>query len=112
MMPAMPNVIGLQVQNALQYMVLAGVRESPLGYFQVDPVTMSWANTAQRAGYVVEQNPAFGTSMAPNAPAVLTISSFPMAVSTDGPVGDPTFPGDMLLDQISDPFILDVSRLR
>jgi beta-lactam-binding protein with PASTA domain len=110
-MPTMPNLIGLQVQNALAYMVAAGVRVVPLGYFQVDPVTMSWVKTAQLPGYIVEQNPSFGTSMAANSAAVLTISSYPMSVSTDGPVLSPVLPGDVLLDEINEPFILDVSRL-
>lgn len=110
-MATMPNVIGLQVQNALAYMVAAGVRKLPLGYFQVDPVTMSWFKTSGRPGYVLEQSPAFGTSMAPNAPVVLTISSYPMAVSTDGPVESPELPEDMLLDEFGGPFILDQSRL-
>lgn len=110
-MPAMPNVIGLQIQNALAYMVAAGVRVVPLGYFQVDPVTMSWLKTPQRPGFVVEQSPIFGTSMEPNAAAVLVISSYPMSVSTDGPVESPDFPNDFLLDENGAPFILDVSRL-
>jgi beta-lactam-binding protein with PASTA domain len=110
-MPTMPNLIGLQVQNALAYMVAAGVRVVPLGYFQVDPVTMSWVKTSQLPGYIVEQSPAFGTSMAANAAAVLTISSYPMSVSTDGPVAKPVLPGDFLRDEITRPFILDESRL-
>lgn len=110
-MPTMPNVIGLQVQNALAYMVAAGVRVVPLGYFQVDPVTMSWTKTGQLPGYIVEQFPIFGTVMAPNAAAVLTISSFPMSVSTDGPVEPPPIPGDPLEDEFGSIFILDVSRL-
>lgn len=111
-MPTMPNVVGLQVQNALAYMVAAGVRVVPLGYFQTDPVTMNWLKTAQRPGFVVEQAPAFGTSMQPNAPAVLTVSSYPVSVGTDGPVEAPLLPGDVLLDETGAPFILDVSRLR
>jgi beta-lactam-binding protein with PASTA domain len=110
-MPTMPNLIGLQVQNALAYMVAAGVRVVPLGYFQTDPVTMSWVKTSQRPGYIVEQSPAFGTSMAANAAAVLTISSFPMSVGTDGPVESPSLPGDILIDKNNAPFILDRSRL-
>lgn len=110
-MPTMPNVVGLQIQNALAYMVAAGVRVVPLGYFQVDPVTMSWVKTAQSPGFIINQSPAFGTSMAPNAPAILTISSYPMAVSTDGPVGDPLLPADPMLDELGEPFILDQSRL-
>jgi beta-lactam-binding protein with PASTA domain len=111
-MPSMPNVVGLQIQNALAYMVAAGVRVVPLGYFQTDPVTMSWLKTAQRPGFVVEQSPAFGTSMQPNAPAVLTISSYPMAVSTDGPVESTYLLGQAMLDELGEPFILDKSRLK
>ncbi|WP_264161978.1 PASTA domain-containing protein [Burkholderia metallica] len=107
----MPNVIGLQVQSALAYMVAAGVRVLPLGYFQTDPVTMSWLKTTQRPGFVISQTPAFGTSMQPNAPAVLIVSSYPVAVSTDGSVVSGDSPGGYVLDEVNQPFILDKSRL-
>ncbi len=110
-MPTMPNLIGLQVQNALAYMVAAGVRVLPLGYFQVDPVTVSWLKTAQRPGFIIDQIPAFGAVIAANAPAVLMISAYPMAVSTDGPVEPPPLPGDPMLDEFGNIFILDESRL-
>lgn len=110
-MPTMPNVVGLQIQNALAYMVAAGVRVVPLGYFQTDPVTMSWVKTAQLPGYVIEQTPLFGASMTPNAPAVLAISSYPMSVGTDGPVGSTYLLGQAMLDDLGEPFILDASRL-
>ena len=110
-MPTMPNLIGLQVQNALAYMVAAGVRVVPLGYFQTDPVTMSWVKTAQLPGYIIEQTPAFGTVMAANAPAVLVMSSYPMSVATDGPIESTYLLGQAMLDDLSEPFILDESRL-
>src|SRR5271167_4801508 len=108
-MPTMPNVVGLQIQNALAYMVAAGVRVVPLGYFQVDPVTMSWVKTAQRPGFIIEQTPAFGAVVAPNAPAVLAISSYPMSVGTDGPVESTYLLGQAMLDDLGEPFILDAS---
>jgi beta-lactam-binding protein with PASTA domain len=110
-MPTMPNVVGLQIQNALAYMVAAGVRVVPLGYFQTDPVTMSWVKTAQLPGYIIEQTPAFGTSMNPNDPAVLAISSYPMSVGTDGPVESTYLLGQAMLDDLGEPFVLDESRL-
>jgi beta-lactam-binding protein with PASTA domain len=110
-MPVMPNVIGLQIQNGLAYMVAAGVRVLPLGYFQVDPVTMSWYKTSSPPGYIIDQTPAFGTVVAANSPSVLTISSYPMSIGTDGPVESPEIPGDALLDNLSNIFILDQSRL-
>lgn len=110
-MPTMPNLIGLQVQNALAYMVAAGVRSVPLGYFQVDPVTMSWLKTPQVPGFVVQQSPLPGANMAVNAAAVLTVSSYAMGVATDGPVEPPPVPGDPLFDAGGNIFILDKSRL-
>jgi hypothetical protein len=49
--------------------------------------------------------------VAANSPSVLTISSYPMSIGTDGPVESPEIPGDALLDNLSDIFILDQSRL-
>ncbi|WP_185640817.1 PASTA domain-containing protein [Burkholderia sp. Bp8984] len=109
----MPNLIGLQYQDALAAMVRAGVRAMPLGYFQVDPVTVGWLrHSAQRPGFVLEQNPASGQSIAVNSSVLLTLSAHSMSVSTDGPVVQPQVPSDALKDGTGFPFILDESKLK
>ena len=82
----MPSVIGLDFPDALAAMVQAGVRV-PLGYFQTDPVSLAWAQSAAKPGFVLAQNPAAGATMAANATATLTVASFPMSVANYGGVG-------------------------
>jgi beta-lactam-binding protein with PASTA domain len=86
-MPTMPNVVGVEYQQALQAMVTAGVRVVPLGYFQADPVTLAWVRSGVKPGVVTAQSPSSGTSMLANAPAVLTVGEFPVSVSNYGGVG-------------------------
>lgn len=110
-MPTMPNLIGLQYQNALAAMVAAGVRVLPLGYFQTDPVTLSWLTAgAVGSGTVLAQVPPSGTSIGPNAPVILTVSGFPVAVEGDFPVLAPQI--DSVFDGPGSAFILDVSTLQ
>lgn len=112
-MPTMPNLIGLQYQNALAAMVAAGVRVLPLGYFQVDPVTVSYLKaSAARPGFVLDQIPASGQTIAANAPVVVTVASLPMAVSTDAPVEQSPDATQVILDGTGSPFILDQSKLK
>lgn len=112
-MPTMPNCIGLKYEAALAAMVVAGVRVLPLGYFQVDPVKIGWLKSnAARPGFVVQQSPLSGQTIAANAAVLLTVSSFSMAVSGDGPVQQPQIPGDAILDGPNSPFILDESKLK
>ena len=40
-MPTMPNVVGLEWQAALGALSTAGVRVTPFGYFQTDPVALA-----------------------------------------------------------------------
>lgn len=109
-MPTMPNLIGLQYQNALAALVKAGARVVPLGYFQVDPITTSWIKAlASQPGYVLGQSIAPGQAMVANAPVTLTVSSYPMGVSGDGPV---TSQNDALDDQSGSAFILNESKLK
>ena len=64
-MPTMPNVVGLEYEAALTSMVTAGVRVLPLGYFQTDPVILTWV--AGGTQYVVSaQNPSSGATVAAN----------------------------------------------
>lgn len=109
----MPNLIGKQYQDALAAMVAAGVRVLPLGYFQVDPVTVSWITThGVSPGFIVGQVPQPEQAIAANSAVVLTISGYPMAVSTDGPVVSPEIEGDALYDDPGSVFILDESTLK
>ena len=82
-MPTMPNVVGLEYEAALASMVTAGVRVLPLGYFQTDPVTLSWA--AGGTPYVVTaQNPSPSTTVAANSAVALTVSAPPVSVAYPG----------------------------
>lgn len=107
-MPTMPNLIGLNYDAALAAMTAAGVRSIQLGYFQTDPVTVGWIKGGT-PGVVVAQNPNAGQALALNSPVTITMTSYPMGVSTDGPVN--SGPIDPLFDGSDTPFILDKSRL-
>jgi len=82
-MPTMPNVVGLEYPAALQSMIVAGVRAVPFGYFQADPVALSFVkNAAVKPGFVIAQVPAAATpNVAPNSAATLTVSNFPMGIA-------------------------------
>ena len=86
-MATMPNVVGLEYPAALVAMVAAGVRVLPLGYFQTDPVTLTWIRTAAaKSGFVTAQAPSNGATIAPNAAVSLTVSNY--AVSVAYPAGN------------------------
>jgi beta-lactam-binding protein with PASTA domain len=82
-MATMPNVVGLEYPAALTALVAAGVRVLPLGYFQADPVTLTWVQTAAaKPAFVTAQTPASGTTnVAANASVNLTVSNLPLSVS-------------------------------
>jgi beta-lactam-binding protein with PASTA domain len=111
-MPTMPNLIGLQYQNALAAMVAAGVRVIPLGYFQVDPVTTSWLKAGSQPGYVLAQSVASGQSITPNAPILITVASYPMSVAGDTPVEPSPDATGFVDDGSGTPFVLDESTLK
>lgn len=79
----MPNVVGLEYPAALASLVAAGVRVLPLGYFQVDPVTLVWKQSATvKPEFVIAQTPASGTTgIAANAAVQLTVSNLPVGVA-------------------------------
>lgn len=83
----MPNVVGLEYPAALTALVAAGVRVLPLGYFQVDPVILSWIPHGGTApGVVTAQSPASATTnVAANAAVKLTVANY--AVSVAYPAG-------------------------
>jgi hypothetical protein len=86
-MATMPNVIGLEYPAALLSLVAAGVRVLPLGYFQADPVTLTWiATAAVKPGFVTAQSPANGTAgLLANSAVNLTVANY--AVSVAYPAG-------------------------
>lgn len=86
-MPTMPNVVGVEYQAALTAMQVAGVRVLPLGYFQADPVTLTWTKSAVKPLFVTAQTPASGNTVAANSPVNLTVSIPPMSVANYGGVG-------------------------
>lgn len=86
-MPTMPNAVGLEYQAALTAMQVAGVRVLPLGYFQADPVTLTWIKATAKPLFVTAQNVAQGTVIAANAPVNLTVSIPPMSVANFGGIG-------------------------
>lgn len=81
-MPTMPNCVGLKYEAALAAMVAAGVRVLPIGYFQADPVSISWAaNTGFLPGFVASQSPAVGATVAVNSNVLLTVAELPVGVA-------------------------------
>ena len=82
-MATMPNVTGLQWQDALNFLVQAGIRVLPLGYFQVDPVTFTYQqNKAVKPGFVISQTPSSGTTgVVPNSAVQLSISGYKVGVA-------------------------------
>ena len=82
-MATMPNVVGLVYPAALNALVAAGVRVLPLGYFQADPVTLTWVQTtAAKTGVVTAQSPASGaTNIAANAAVTLTVANYVTSVA-------------------------------
>ena len=85
-MPTMPNAVGLEYQAALTAMQAAGVRVLPLGYFQADPVTLTWTKGAKPL-FVTAQAPASGATVAANSAVNLTVAIPPMSVANFGGVG-------------------------
>lgn len=86
-MPTMPNVVGVEFQDALNFMVQAGVRVVPLGYFQADPVTLTWIKSPAKSSVVTAQNVTTGTVIDANSPVTLTVSIPTMSVANFGGVG-------------------------
>lgn len=88
-MPTMPNLVGLEYPVALANLINAGLRVQPFGYFQADPVILTWQKSVgSPPGLVLAQTPASGTlNVVANSPMALTVSSFPMGVAY--PAGNP-----------------------
>lgn len=81
-MPAMPNVVGQNYDEAVATLTAAGIYVSYPAYafFSPPQITVEW----QRAGggiggSVLEQAPIEGTEVAAGAPLTLTVAAFPMS---------------------------------
>ena len=85
-MPLMPNLIGLNYEMALSTLASSQIRVLPLGFFQADPVFVSWIGGSQ-TDLVVGQAPIAGTTVIANYPVALTIDGFPMGVACDADQG-------------------------
>ena len=84
-MATMPNLVGLHYEAALAAMVTAGVRVLPLGYFQTDPVSITWAaNTGIKPNFVTAQSPAPSTNVSANSAVNLTVAEPPIGVVYPG----------------------------
>jgi beta-lactam-binding protein with PASTA domain len=85
-MATMPNVVGLEYPDALKALQVAGVRVLPLGYFQLDPVTITWiATAAAKPGFMTAQSPASGTTgVLPNSSVILTVANYAVSVAYPG----------------------------
>lgn len=79
----MPNVTGVILQEALQFLQDAGILvPSKIGYFGTYPVTVKWIPGALGDyGIVHAQSIAAGTPVAPNSPITLVCSDLPINVA-------------------------------
>ena len=91
-MPSMPNVVGVNWQQATGYLIQAGITPNNallpgaayvnVGYFDVWPVYVNWiSNSGQPPGIVIAQSPAYGTQVAFDSVVTLTVANYPMGVA-------------------------------
>jgi beta-lactam-binding protein with PASTA domain len=79
-MPTMPNVINLEYEDALNAMIVAGIRVLPFKYFQEDPVSITWIKSNKQGSIVLDQVPTSGSVIPSNAIVNLTVSNYPTGV--------------------------------
>ncbi len=80
-MPTMPNLVGLNLQEAESALEAAGVINlSTLGYFGVWPITPKWV-AGGKGGIVQAQSPSSGAHPAVNSSITLTIGQYAVGVS-------------------------------
>jgi beta-lactam-binding protein with PASTA domain len=91
-MPTMPNVVGVNWQQATASLIQAGVAPDngslpsgaypQLGYFDDWSVSLEWVKAgAVEPGIVTAQIPAPASVVALGAPVLLTVANFPLSVS-------------------------------
>ena len=91
-MTTMPNVVGVNLQQATATLIAAGVIPNDgvlpgtqypvVGYFDKWPVAVNWQRSAYPPGFVVAQSPAASSGVAFNSAVSLTLSAPPLGVST------------------------------
>lgn len=80
-MPTMPNVVGLNLQEAQLALQQAGVLvPASLSYFSDWPVTAIW-RSGGLPGIAQSQSPNSGAQVAVNASVTLTLGQYPMGIS-------------------------------
>lgn len=81
-MPTMPNVVGLNIDEATAALETAGVLNTAgVGYFGTWPITVNWeVESGVAPGIVAAQSPAASDTIAENAAVILTTSNLPVAV--------------------------------
>ena len=83
---AMPLVTGVPYTEALQILQTAGVYTPFQSYtFWPSSITVQWAKSNLRSGFVTAQAPAAGTYIFPNQAVTLTVSTFPFGAAIDSP---------------------------
>lgn len=80
-MPTMPNLVGLNLQEAEAALESAGVINlATLSYFSVWPVSPTWVNGG-KGGIVQAQSPASSSQVVANSPIALTLGQYAVGVS-------------------------------
>lgn len=88
----MPNVVGLNWQQATAYLIQAGItpnngllpgsRYTNVGYFDAWPVAIKWrTKTGMPPGTTTDQYPSVGTVVPFNTPVTLIVANFPLGVA-------------------------------
>ncbi len=80
-MPAMPNVVGQNYDEAVLTLTDAGIYVNYPAYAFLSPpqITVEWRKAGGGGGIVQAQAPASGANVAAGVPITLTVSSFPMS---------------------------------
>ena len=80
-MPLMPNVVGMEYQEATQVLTGAGiVVPNRWSIFAVTTITIAWQKSLSEPGLVLAQSPGAGDLVEPNSPTTLDVSQFPIGV--------------------------------
>ena len=74
-MATMPNVVGLNYNDAQTALQTAGVLvPDSIGYFGVWPITIHWIQSTNFLDTVTAQSPASSATIAANSAVILTVS--------------------------------------
>ena len=91
-MPTMPNIVGVNAQQATATLIAAGVIPNDgvllgtqypvVGYFSAWPVSVTWQRSESPAWTVTAQAPSAGAGVAFNSPVSITVAAPPFGVSS------------------------------